>query len=149
MKTFIVLLLIALFCQTSFLPINIAVLFLISHSLVSPGKDNLYLGFFAGLLLGLLSSIHLGFYAIAFLIIVEIVLLIRKSPVLGHFLVVIPLVFILALALSWAEQGLLDKSFTMSTIWIETALALPVYLLVRFLEDRTGSVSRSGIKLKL
>lgn len=148
MRLFITLIVIALFLQTSFVPLDICILLLISRSLVFPNKTNLILGFSAGLVLGFLSSINLGFYAISFLIIIELVHLINRLPVLTKFWAVVPVTFVMLMLLSVFELLILRKTMNLTIIIIESFLVVPVFLFIKFYEDRF-SPAPDKIKLRL
>lgn len=136
MKTFIVVLILAALMQASFLPINLVLLLLISRSLISYGKENLYLAFFSGILLGLLLSVNVGFYSLIFVIFIQALRMMRRLISSANFLVVIPLSFVILLVMSLLEQVFLKQSLNFSLILVETVLSLPVYILVRFWEER-------------
>jgi cell shape-determining protein MreD len=147
MKTFIVALIIAALFQTSFLPISLVLLLLISRSLILSEKSNLYLGFFFGLLIGVLSSINAGFYSLFFLIIIELVSLIKKTPFTANFLLIIPIAFASLLFLALGQRLFLGETINFWPILLGTILSVPIYLIVRFWEERF--VVAPPVKLKL
>ena len=136
MKLFIFILILACFLQGAFLPLNIALILLISRSLISVERSNLCLAFIAGILLGILTAINIGFYALIFLIMVELTHLLRKSPLSANILTVVPLTFIFVTVLSFFEQIIFGSVIQISLLFIQAFLALPIFLVVRFWEER-------------
>jgi len=147
MKLFIFLLIIACLVESAFLPINIVLILLISRSLNIDEDANLYMGFFSGIFLGLLSSFNLGFYALAFLISVQIIRISKKMPISANTLTVVPLSFILILLLSLAQEFFFQETFTLSSVIIQSLLALPIFIMVKFWEERF--VVAPPLKLKI
>lgn len=122
-------------------------LLLISRGMIIKDRLNLYCAFSSGLFLGLLSSINLGFYALIFLIIVEGVEVIRKSPLTSNFLTVIPISLGGLLLVSLMEKLFFSQAIDVSSLIVSSLLALPVYLFVRFWEERF--VVRAPLKLRM
>jgi cell shape-determining protein MreD len=147
MKLFVFLLIIACLLQASVVPANFALILLVSRSLIIDEKNNLYLALFTGLLLGLLMSINIGFYALVFVLYVEIVHLVKKSPISANILTVVPLTFVLLLALSYLEELILNQSFNLSPLLIQSLIALPFFVAVKFWEERF--VVSPPLKLKM
>jgi len=147
MKLFIFILILACFLQGAFLPLNIALILLISRSLIAVERSNLYLAFIAGILLGLLTSLNIGFYALIFIVMVELTHLLRKSPLSANILTVVPLTFLFLLALSLLEQFIFGSAVQTSLLLIQAVLSLPIFLLVRFWEERF--IIAAPLKLKV
>ena len=147
MKTFIAALIIAVFLQTSFVPINLVLLFLISRSLIFPQQSNLYLAFIFGIVLGILSGINIGFYAGVFLLATQLSFLVKKTSFTANPLTVIPVSFLLLLMTAYFEQLFLNQAINFKIIFIESALSVVIYLMVKFWEERFTVAPQ--VKLKL
>lgn len=147
MKLFIFILILACFIQSAFLPLNIVLILLISRSLIFPQRSNLILAFVCGVLLGLLTSVNIGFYALLFVLMVEGVHLLRKSPLSANILTIVPLTFFLISLLSLIEQVVFGSLIHLSLLFIQAFLALPLFLLVRFWEERF--VVQAPLKLRM
>ncbi len=147
MKLFIIVLILACLIQTSFLPVNLCLILLICRSLARPDSNNLYLAFAAGIFLGILSSLNIGFYALAFLIIIEIVELLKNSRITSNILTVVPISAVLFLGLAVTEKIVLGMSINFWIISIDALLSLPFFVAVKFWEERF--IVLPDVKLKL
>lgn len=110
-------------------------------------KSNLYLAFFGGILLGLLMSVNIGFYTLLFIIIVEILRMLRRFAISANILVVPPITFVFLLVISYLEQLFFHQTFSLGNLIVQALLALPIYILVRFWEERF--VVAPPLKLKI
>lgn len=146
MKAFMLILIVAALLQSSVVPFNLVLLLLLARSLVKPSLGNLWLGFFSGILLGLLTSQNLGFYALVLVGMVELMNLLKSAPVSSNYLTV-PLVAAVLLIVSVLEQLFLHQLSNWNLIVVETALFLPVFVTVKFWEERF--IPTPAIKLKL
>lgn len=148
MKTLIIILILASFLQTTILSIDLVLLVLIFRSYIVSDRSNLYLAFFFGLLISHLSGTPLGIQSLIYLIVVQLIRIITRIPALNSILTIIPLTFI-ALALNSAIFAFINGVSVQ--IWpeilLESIAALPIYLLIRFWEERF--VVRPEIKLKI
>lgn len=147
MKIFIIALIIACLLQTSFVPVNLCMILLICRSLARPDISNLYLAFFAGIFLGILSSLNIGFYALAFLAVVEMIELLRNTRITSNILWVLPISGGLFLLLALAERLFLGMAINFWIILAETVLSLPFFVVVKFWEERF--IVLPDVKLKL
>lgn len=147
MKIFTFLLILSVFFQTAFLPVNLCLILLISRSFAYEESKNYLAAILAGLFLGLLSSINLGFWPIVFLLTVKLVHIIRRLPIAANFLTVIPTSFVIIMLNFYAESLIFGTRINFAKIIWETALTLPFYILVRFWEERF--VVKPEMKLKI
>lgn len=148
MKTYFFLLILAAFLQASFLPLNLVLMLLICRSLVLPGKkENLILAFAAGILLSLLQSQNIGFWALVFLLVVRGVALTKKLPVSKNLLTVLSVSIITITLVTLTQQLFFKQSFDPKLVLFESVLILPLYLIMLFWEERFEV--RPEIKLKL
>ncbi len=148
MKTLIFILILLAFLQTSIIPINLVLIVLVLRVYVTQEKQNLYLAFALGLLISFLTNTPLGFYSISFLVIIELVSLIRKTPFLGHLITVVPLTLTALILQSVLELIFLKQSLIIWLPIIGAVLALPTYFLIRFWEERFVA-KNTQIKLKV
>lgn len=148
MKIFIFLLIIAAFLQSSFIPINLVLILLITRSLANSEKENLYAGFLGGILIGLLQIQNIGFWSLLFLIIIKLLHLTKMLPfsknILTIFLVSILAVVVVHLLESVYFQSQLEVA---KIIW-EIFLSLPTYFVMLFWEERFVVKSDSRLKLR-
>lgn len=147
MKTFIFIIILAAFLQTAAIPVDLVLLLILSRSLITTDSLNLYLAFFAGILLGLLTPTNLGFYALFFIFISWVGQLLRKTPLISNILTILPISFIAVLALSLVLKLFQGESINLTHILVDTLLSLPIYIGVRFWEERF--IVPTGIKLKM
>src|SRR3989442_339688 len=129
MKTFILILTIAAFIQSSFLPINLVLILLICRSLTTSDGANLVLAFFGGILLGVLSSTNLGFLSLIMIVVVKLIDLIKKLPISINVLTAIPISFVIILAVEYFEQIFMGQTLNFPKVMIETLLVIPVSII--------------------
>ncbi len=147
MKLFIFLVILSAFMQTSFVPLNLCLILIISRSYALPTKSNYYLALFGGLLVGLLSVYNLGFYPLIFLSAVFCIQIIRGLPFTNHFFTVIPVSFLILSITLWSENFFLNIPVNYWSGLIGSLLCLPIFLVIRQFED--SFVVKKGIKLKV
>lgn len=147
MKLYIILIILGALIQTSFLPVDLVLLILISRGLVVADKENFYLAFISGVTLGLFQGVNLGFYPLIFLTVALLTYLFKKSPLSSNLLVTLPLAAFLILGFFFSEEVIFKKSFSYSQILIETIFILPIYVFIRFWEERF--IVSPNIKLKI
>lgn len=147
MKLFIFILILACFLQGAFLPLNLALILLISRSLITVERSNLILGFIAGILLGLITSVNIGFYSLLFLIFIELTHTIKKSPLSSNILTIVPLTFLFTGVLSFFEQTFFGSQIHISLLFVQALLSLPLFLVIRFWEERF--IISTPLKLKV
>lgn len=151
MVTLLLILLVGGFIQTSILPVNLVLIILICRSYLTFGLDNLWLGFVCGLLVAFLSAYPLGLLSICYLFFIALIQLVKKSNLSSNWLFILPVSAGL-LTLDQMITGIFTgSSFTSIIKWpiiLEgIILTIPVYLMVRFWEERF--VPKLGIKLKI
>lgn len=147
MKLFILILILAIFLQTTLVPLDLCLMLLICRSFIVNEKVNYYLAFFSGVFLGLLASTNLGFFALFFLIVVKLNTFFKKTALTANFLSILPVAFLILLSQSFFEKILFNQAINLNRILIEVILILPIYFLVRFWEERF--IVRPGIRLKI
>jgi rod shape-determining protein MreD len=147
MKLIIILLVIACLIQTSFLPINLVLILLICRSLARQDKLNYFLAFFSGILLGILTPTNIGFYSLTFLLAVFISEILHQTPISSNIFTVIPVTFILTLVIGGLEMLFLGQSLNLVTAILGSLIALPIYIGVKFWEERF--IVTPHMKLKL
>ena len=148
MNVLIGLIILSAFLQTSFIGINIVLLFLVCRSFIVESRMNYFLAFFVGLLISILAVQNLGFWALVFLIAVKIGHVFGKLPFNRGLLTALP-----AIALSVFTATVLQGVIEGQTInWnipvIEIVIGIPIYFFLSFWEDRF-MVHTSNVKLKL
>lgn len=147
MKLFIFILILAAFLQSSFIPINLCLILLICRSLALDEKANYVIGFITGLFLGILTSVNLGFWPLIFVIVVKLVHLSRKSPISAYALTILPLTFSISLLVLYIQTFIFSQTFNITPAITQAALALPLFFLIRFWEERFEL--RPEIKLRV
>lgn len=148
MKTLIAILILLSFLQATLIPINLVLIFLIVRAYIRPEETNLYLSFFFGVFVALLTHHNLGLYPIIFLSLVYLTHLLSRSPLSKNALSVIPLVVIATLIVELFTTLPFNKApILMPTLVVAGILALPFYLIIKFWEERF--VVRPQVKLKL
>ncbi len=148
MRALIFILLLLTFFQATFLPINLALLILVSRAYIRVDKSNFYLAFAFGLLASLLKQTPLGIDSLIYLTLVQLAHLAHKLPFAKNILTVIPLSFITLFANDLLTSLINKQSLAIfPEILIGTLLALPIYIAVRVWEERF--IIKSDIKLKI
>lgn len=143
----VIILALASLLQTTLLSLDLVVLVLIARAFILDEKSNFWLAFGFGLILALLSGYPLGSLSLAYLLVVAVVSSIRKTPLDTHPLIIVPMTFILLACIAWLEKILFGMKLSMGIIILETILVLPVYLILRFWEERF--IPKKDIKLKM
>ncbi|EKD91249.1 MAG: hypothetical protein ACD_30C00036G0003 [uncultured bacterium] len=147
MKTFLFILTLAALFQTTFLPVNLCLIIIITRSLAYEEPLNYYLALYAGIILGILSSTNLGIYGIIFLANVKLAHLLRKLPVTANVFTVVVISFVLFLLTAFLEMIFLKNSINIQKILIESAISLPMFIIIRIWEERF--IVRPNVKLKI
>lgn len=147
MRLFIFALVLTAFLQTSFLQFPLCLSMLICRSYVVDEKQNYYLAFAAGLLLGFLSTQNVGFWALIFIFVVKVVHMIKKLPFTANTITILPVSFILTAAVSLLESFIFSSSFNIYNPILAAIFSLPILIAIRFWEERF--TVRPGIKLKI
>lgn len=142
MKTTIVTLILLAFLQTSVFPLNFCLLVILVRSFIRQDRSNLYLSLGVGLLLSLLQQLPLGLLSLTFCLMVEIIYLFKKTGFSESIWTIIPVVGVWLVVVD-----LLIGTALFPKIILEVTLILPVYLLVRFWEERF--IVRPEIKLRI
>ena len=148
MKILVSVLLFLSFLQTTIVSLDLVLIILIARAFIKEERNNLYLGFIFGLLISHLSLLPLGLLSIVYLVIIELVHLVSHSRFAKHFLLIIPLALTMLLFEQVIISLITNKEITLSwMIFIETAVTLPVYFVLRIWEERF--IVKKEIKLKI
>ena len=143
MKTLIVILIFLSFFQASVLPLNLGLILILTRAFIRQDRANLILALTFGFLLSFLEHLPLGLISLMFIVFVEAIYLWNKTPFSRNALTVLPVVGLVILVV--------DLFSGPSTIWprilLELVLILPIYLAVRFWEERF--IAAKQIKLKI
>lgn len=147
MKLFILTIVVASLFQTSLLPVNLVLLLLLTRSLITDERSNLWSAFFAGVLLGLLSGANLGFWAVIFLVVVKLAVIIKQLPIQINLRTVLPISLGIIVLVNLVEWWFLKVSLSQLKVLTEALLSLPIYVIVGWWEERF--VVAPAVKLKL
>lgn len=147
MKLFLVILILAAFLQTTFIPFNLCLILLICRSFVSSENQNLVIALLIGIFLSLLTSQNIGFWALIFLSVVKLTQLTKIFPITNNFLTILPTTLFMVTLVSFLENLFHQQSLNFLKIIFETFLSLPFYLSIRFWEERF--IVDPEIKLKI
>lgn len=147
MRLFLLIIVLICFAQTTFLPINLCLVFLVSRALVTEDTANYASACTGGILLGVLTSLNIGFWALFFLVSVKLISFIRLLPLFSHWMLVVPVTFGCSLIASSLLQQFFGQTIQMSHIYIEAILSLPVYICMRYWYEHISF--RTEMKLKI
>lgn len=147
MKTLIFILILLAFLQTTIIPLELVLVVLILRAYIVGGRENLWLGFGLGLLISFLLNHPLGYDSFIYLSLIELATLLRKTPMLGHLLVIVPMVFIFLTLAMLANNLFLQQSIIWPGIILASILAFPIYIALHFWEERF--IIKEQIKLKV
>lgn len=148
MRLFIVLLVLSAFVQSAFLPINLCLVLIISRSFVEERSSNLIASFLCGIFLGLLTVTNIGFWALTFLAVSKIVHILRNLPLTNSPRLIAPIALVIIIAVSFLEQVFLGQKMNVLKIGFETLLTIPVYIFIRFWEERFVVKSPTRLKIR-
>ncbi len=147
MKTLIFILTLLSFLQATVIPLDLVLIFLMSRAMVLQDKENLYFAFGFGLLISFLTNTPLGFYSLLYLCLVQLVSMVNKMPITGHFLVVVPITFVGLCIKNLALDLVLKESFMIWPVIIGTIVSLLIYFGVKFWEERF--IIKHDVRLKI
>lgn len=148
MQFFLVILVIGAFIQSSLVNLNLCLVLLSVRALVLEKKENFYLAFFSGILLGVLTSKNLGFYPILFIFVVKLLSILNQTRITPtNYLVVLPACLIVFTVAEYLEKFFFGESVSFVKIAIETVLVIPTFLIISVLEDRL--TPKGGIRLRV
>lgn len=147
MKLLSLLLILSIFVQTSFLPLNLCLVILICKDFLTEKSTNYFYAFFGGIFLGLMTSVNLGFWPLIFIVLAKIIQQIKLAPVSSKFFIIVPTSFLLILLVAFSEQIFLNQSLNLSKVAVETLLIIPIFFVLKIWEERF--ILRPDIRLKI
>lgn len=147
MKTIILILILVAFLQSTVIPLDLVPIILICRAYLDPERVNLILAFSFGLLVAHLTLGNLGLQSLVYLILVSLAQIFSKTRFSTHWLLVLPLTFIL-LSGNVLIFSLVNKHSVQifPKILIESMLALPIFYLVKVWEERF--IIKKDLKLR-
>lgn len=148
MRLFIVLLVLSAFVQSAFLPVNLCLVLIISRSFVEERSSNLIASFLCGIFLGLLTATNIGFWAVTFLIVSKVLHILRNLPLTNNPRLIVPIALIVIVVVSFLEQIFLGQKINLLKIGVETLLTIPVFIFIRFWEDRFVVKAPTRLKIR-
>jgi hypothetical protein len=146
MKIYLLIIIIFCFLQASFVGVNLCLILLVARSFLADDKSNLYMGFLAGIFLGVLTTENMGFIALSFLLSIKFMNLLKRLPISENSLIVIPYSLLVITLFNFTFSFINKETLNFSLIIIETILVLPTYLILRTWED--NFTFQKDIKLK-
>jgi hypothetical protein len=147
MRTFIVILILAAFVQSSFVSLNLVLVLLIARSFIIDDTANYWLAFISGISLGILTSLNIGFWSLYFLIVVKLIYLVRKMPLTNNVFAIVPVTFIFCLLAAFLEQIFLSQTINFIKVVAEGLISLPIYIAIKYWEERFV-VKETRLKLR-
>lgn len=146
MTAIIVLIFIA-FLQTSVLSFDLILIIILTRAFLRVDKSNLLLSFTLGLLTSILGNLPLGVNSAIYLILTYSMQLITTTKLVKNIYTFTVLIFVLAFLHNFLIWWWLGQSIWWVNILIETMVALPTFVILRFWEERF--VVKKEIKLKV
>lgn len=140
MKTIIIVLILLTFLQTS-LTLNLGLILILSRAFIRQDKVNFYLAFVFGLLTSQLLNLPFGLLSLLYMAFVEVIYLWSKTPFSRNIFLIVPVAGLILLGMEFLIGSISPK------IFIEMILIFPIYLLVRFWEERF--IAPKDIKLRI
>lgn len=147
MKLIILLIILSAFLQTTFIPLNLVLLFIIARSFALSDDANFLLSFIAGIFVALLSSQNIGIYPIIFLSVTQIIYWFKKLPFSTNILLIIPVFLLICTGVSYIEQTIFHQSFNIFKIIFETLIGTSIFIFVKFWEERF--IVKPQLKLRM
>lgn len=148
MNVLIGVIILSAFLQTSFIGIDILLLILVCRSFILESRANYFLAFVTGMLISLLAVQNLGFWALIYLLVVKIGHVFGKLPFNRGLLTLVPAVVISVLFSTVLQWLVLGITINWTKPIIEIFVAIPIYFLLDFWEDRFMAHT-TNVKLKL
>lgn len=141
-----VILIIFAFLQSTILPFNLVLIFLLLKAYFFNQRSTLYMAFFAGLLLSLLLNLPLGFLSIIYIFLTQAIHIISRLTFASNVLALFPLLFITLALDRFLISLYLKESMTLFPgVLVEVALAIPMYILLRLLDEKLNIKSSMKI----
>ena len=139
MKTLIIVLILTAFLQATIIPVDLVLLILILRAFVKSQNLNLVLSFGMGLLVSLLTFSLFGVYSLIYLFLIELVdIFIARTNLIDNILVVPILSFFTLISENLILSLFIHRSIELNlaaVLW-GTVLSIPIYLILRFWEER-------------
>lgn len=147
MVIFIFLLALLSFLQSSVFGFNLVLIFLLTRSFIVEEPLNYYLAFGTGLFLGFLNTQPLGILSIIYLIIIKISSILRHLPLASKAVFLLPTIGILQILANIIESLVFRSMIDWKIIIWELIFIYPIYMLIRFWEDRF--IPHKDVRLKM
>lgn len=147
MKTLITILVIAVFLQTTIVPMDLVLLILICRAYVKSDSANLYLAFAFGILTSHLNLVGFGLQSVVNLAIIQATQILSKLRLAGNPLLVIPVSFCFLSLSQLINSMIYHQVFDLVNVAIAAFLSLPILYAVRLWEERF--IVKKGIKLRI
>ncbi len=146
MKTIILIIILLTLIQTTIVPTNLALIFMVTIAITRVKISSYYYALFAGLLLGLLSNRNLGIYPILFLLAVQASHLLKYLPS-SNFLLILPLAAVIFTTLRLFENWWLGTPGNYPLLAIEVILLIIFWIIWQIIDQRL--FSDSDLKLRV
>ncbi len=148
MIAYLVAIIIAAFLQTTVINLQLSLMILLSAALLRRDNLALYLSLFAGILIGTLSGINLGYYSLVYLAIVQGIRIYRRAPIHGNILFIAPAAVSAFFVFQLASLIYLHTSLDLVKIIFDSLIFVAFYWLIQFFEDRLNSNTEIKLRLK-
>ncbi|OGE32171.1 hypothetical protein A2631_05665 [Candidatus Daviesbacteria bacterium RIFCSPHIGHO2_01_FULL_44_29] len=145
---FFILLILAAFLQTSFLPIDLCLLLIICRNLLVSDRSIFWIAFTGGLVLGFLSGHNLGLYPIIFLVISKLTQLFKNSPLSSNMITSLLFAAAVIVFFSVLEKFIFGFSISWMKIILDIFLIIPLYLSLLYWEERFVIPTKNSLVLK-
>ncbi len=148
MKALVLVLILIAFLQSTLVPLNLCLIIIILRAYIKPESSNFYLAFAIGLVVSFLDHQTLGVNSLIYLVAVALTHSLSKTPLSKNILGVLPLIFIELGLIYLLNAYLLQQTPSIfPRLIIETVISLPIYIALRFWEERF--VVRQDVRLKI
>lgn len=144
---FLLVLILAAFVQTSFLPINLCLILIIARVLIVTDKYNLLTAFIAGLLISFLSLTNLSFYTLIFLFVTKLAQIYKSSRLSSNIITIGGFSLFIFLLNGLLEKAILGITFKLSLVLWELVVLILTYLIMLFWEERF--IANKPLRLKI
>lgn len=145
---FILIMIIASFLQSSFLPINLCLILLLCRNSLVDDSYNFTSAFIGGLFLSFLMSLNLGIYPILFLISVYLMKLFKSFPFSVNPITNFIFAASFLLVFNQVESLIFGQSLNLAKITWEIVLFIPIFAAYYFWEDRFVVPGKKSLVLK-
>lgn len=133
--------------QTTFIPLDLVLIFLVCRSFVSSGRSNFYLAFCFGIMVSLMATKPVATFAIFYLLSVEVVQILKRTELSNYWLAILPISILVFLLENLLDIVMFGSWFSWTKILSQLGVVLPFFVGLKIWHERF--VGQKDFRLKL